>query len=289
MQWEAFDPLIQTALEEDGARADVTTDSLIDPALRAVADVVVKAPGVICGLPAARRTAHLVDPRLEVETFRQDGDEVGPGEVVACVRGSAASILRAERTMLNFLQHLSGVATATHKLARLVEGTGAAIYDTRKTPAGWRALDKYAVRCGGGRNHRMGLSDQVLIKDNHLKLRAGTTNPTAAAVGEAVRTARRAAPGLLVEVEVTALDELREAVRAGADIVMLDNMSPDQVRRAVEEVRRLCAGRPRPELEASGGITPQTVRAYAEAGVDRISVGALTHSAQALDISMLIR
>jgi nicotinate-nucleotide pyrophosphorylase (carboxylating) len=289
MRWEEFDWLIEAALGEDGAGRDVTTDALIDPAARGRADVLVKAEGVICGLPLIPRVAAAAGSGLNVEALCEDGAQVGPGDVAAVLAGSAADVLRVERTMLNFIQHLSGVATLTRRFCDAVAGTGAQIMDTRKTTPGWRALEKYAVRCGGGQNHRMGLSDQVLIKDNHLRLRAGAAGSAAGAIEQAVRAAREAAGGLKVEVEVSSLEGLAEALRAGAGIVMLDNMPPAKVREAAELVRRERTAGGGPRLEASGKIGLENVRAYAEAGADCISIGALTHSASALDIAMDMR
>jgi len=211
--------------------------------------------------------------------------------VVATLAGPAASVLSIERTMLNFLQHLSGVATLTRRFVDAVRGTGAQILDTRKTIPGWRALQKYAVRCGGGVNHRTGLSDQVLIKDNHLRVvlrAAGRGVGAQGGIAGAVQKARQASEGLLLEVEVENLQQLREALTAGPDIVLLDNMRPGEVRRAAALVRACRAAGGRPLIEASGGVTLRNVRAYAEAGADRIAIGALTHSAPALDLSLRI-
>jgi nicotinate-nucleotide pyrophosphorylase (carboxylating) len=289
MRWEKFDWLIEAALGEDGAGRDVTTDALIDPAVEGRADVLVKAKGVICGLPLIPRVVGVAGSGLSVEALREDGAQVGPGDVVAVLAGSAADVLRVERTILNFIQHLSGVASITRRFCDAVAGTAAQIIDTRKTTPGWRALEKYAVRCGGGRNHRMSLSDQMLIKDNHLRLRAGAGGSNAGAIEQAVRAAREAAGGLMVEVEVSGLEGLAEALRAGADIVMLDNMPPEKVCEAAELVRRERPAGGGARLEASGNIGLENVRAYAGAGADCISIGALTHSAPALDIAMDMR
>ena len=288
MRWEDFDWLIEAALEEDGARRDVTTDALVGPDRSCEAEVVVKQDGVVCGLPLAARACEMFDERLRLRALCEDGAEVGEGTVVAALSGPAGSILKIERTLLNFLQHLSGIATLTHRFCDEVAGTGAEIFDTRKTTPGWRALEKYAVRCGGGRNHRMGLSDQVLIKDNHLHLwRSGESAERS--IADAVEAARRAAGDMRVEVEVADLKELAEALPARPDIIMLDNMTPQAVREAAEMVRRAGATRPSLLLEVSGGINLGNVRAYAEAGADMISIGALTHSAPALDIALDIR
>jgi len=288
MHWECFDGLIQAALTEDRARRDVTTRALVGPGVVCDAMLVVKQHGVICGLPLAGRLCQLFDERVQFHACREDGSRVEPGTTVAELTGPAASVLSIERTMLNFLQRLSGVATLTRLFVDAIEGTGAQLLDTRKTTPGWRALEKYAVRCGGGTNHRMSLADQVLIKDNHLRLwrTGGQPGRGIAAAIEAARTS-----GLPVEVEVESLEELADALRAAPDIVMLDNMTPEEVRRAVESVRshRPAAPGGRTLVEASGAMTLANVRAYAEAGADRISVGALTHSAPALDISLTVR
>lgn len=280
MRWEEYDWLLDAALREDSAEADVTTGALIPPDRQARAEMTIKEDGVICGLPLAERLLKRWEERIVFEALSQDGEFVSAPQVVATLEGPAGRILSVERTMLNFLQRLSGVATMARRYVDAVAGTGAVILDTRKTTPGWRDLEKYAVRCGGASNHRGGLGDQALIKENHLALMEE-------GVEAAVRRARERVPaGLKVEVEVKALDQLTEAVRAGADIIMLDNMTPEQVAEAVALVGALCEGGRRPLLEASGRMTLDGVRAYAEAGVDWISVGALTHSAAALDIAL---
>ena len=296
MRWEDFDWLIEAALAEDGADRDLTTEALIDPQWACDAEVVAGARGVICGLPVAARVAAVFDERIEFRTVCQDGAAVEQGTLVALLRGAAASILATERTMLNFLQRLSGTATLTRRFCEAVEGTGAQILDTRKTTPGWRALEKYAVRCGGGQNHRMGLSDQLLIKDNHLALWAAGGEPGGAtgtmgsrSLKAAVEAAREAAGDLAVEVEVESLEQLARVLPGRPDIILLDNATPDQVRQAAQILRRETPEGKRPLLEASGGINLGNVRAYAEAGADRISAGALTHSAPALDITLRVR
>jgi nicotinate-nucleotide pyrophosphorylase (carboxylating) len=277
VDWNRFDPLLDAALEEDAARHDVTTSALVGGGLETDAEVRTGGAGVVCGLPLARRLAGRFDRRLAFRPLARDGDLVGPGDVVAHLRGPAAGILSIERTMLNFLQRLSGVATLTARFVERVAGTRAGIYDTRKTTPGWRELEKYAVRCGGGQNHRMGLADMALIKDNHLALVGGDA-------AAAVRRVREAGSGVPIEVEVDDLDGLRAALEARPDVVMLDNMDPEQVREAVELIARSAQGGPRPRIEASGAITLANVADYAAAGVDRIAIGALTHSAPALDL-----
>ena len=282
MDWVKFDWLVDAALAEDEARRDATTLALVPPGRRARARLLAKADGVLCGLPLAARMATRFDPALAFEPSAADGDRVRPGDVAARLEGPAGAMLSIERTMLNFLQRLGGTATLTARFVERVGGTGARIYDTRKTTPGWRALEKYAVRCGGGCNHRMNLADQALIKDNHLAL---IGRSVADGVGEAIAKVRAAHPGMTVIVEVEDLPQLRAALAAAPDVVLLDNMTPAQVREAADMARRV-AGEARPLLEASGAITLENVRQYAEAGADRISVGAPTHSAPALDLSL---
>jgi nicotinate-nucleotide pyrophosphorylase (carboxylating) len=266
--------VIDLALEEDLGRGDVTSDALIPPGLQAVGEVLVKAQGVVAGLEVAAAVFGAVDPALSWTPLAQDGDAVTAGAVVARVAGSARSIVMAERTALNFLQRLSGIATLTARYMETLRGTRARLVDTRKTMPGWRWLDKMAVRAGGGHNHRLDLAGGVLIKDNHLVLGAND-------IAGAVRTARTSAPHTLrIEIEVTDLAGVQAALEAGAEVILLDNMPLDHMRLAVETV----AGRAL--LEASGGISLGTLRAVADTGVDLISCGALTHSAKALDISL---
>ncbi|WP_420128890.1 carboxylating nicotinate-nucleotide diphosphorylase [Longimicrobium sp.] len=271
--------LIDAALAEDVGPGDFTTLWTVPEERRAEARIVAKSPGVIAGSEVAAEVFRRVDPSLEVSVGVVDGTAVEPGDVAMTVLGSARSILTAERTALNFMQRLSGVATVTRRYVRAVEGTGARVIDTRKTTPGMRALEKAAVVSGGGANHRFGLHDMVMIKDNHIAAAGGIT-----AAVKAVR--RQNERGLKVEVETTTLDEVREALAAGADRVMFDNMDPPLMRQAVDLVR---AADPRPETEASGGITLDTIHGYAQTGVDFISIGALTHSAPSLDLSLQLR
>jgi nicotinate-nucleotide pyrophosphorylase (carboxylating) len=269
-----LDQLVGQALAEDVGSGDVTTDATVEADARAVARIVQKAPGVIFGLDAAEATFRALDPEVvfarEVEegVWREDG---GP---VLSATGRARALLTGERTALNFLARLSGVATATARGVREIRGTGARLLDTRKTTPGLRALEKAAVRAGGGVNHRAGLYDYVLIKENHIDMAGGVT--------AAVRRARAAAPDLGLEVECRTPAEVDEALAAGATRLLLDNMTPDEMRPIVDRVGD------RAELEASGGITLANVRSYAETGVHWISLGALTHSAPALDLSLLV-
>ncbi|HEX8905970.1 MAG TPA: carboxylating nicotinate-nucleotide diphosphorylase, partial [Longimicrobiaceae bacterium] len=273
---EALD-LIEAALQEDVGRGDFTTLWTVPPERRAVARIVAKARGVIAGSEVAAEAFRAVDTALLVDILAGDGTAVRPGDEVMRIAGSAASILTAERMALNFLQQLSGVATMTRRYVDAIAGTGARVIDTRKTTPGMRLLEKAAVIAGGGANHRVGLFDMVMIKDNHIAAAGGIT-----AAVDAVRACNDR--GLRVEVETTDLGEVREALAAGVDRIMFDNMTPDAMRQAVVLVH--AAGEARPETEASGGITLETIRGYAETGVDFISVGALTHSAPALDLSL---
>jgi nicotinate-nucleotide pyrophosphorylase (carboxylating) len=274
---EEADRIIDNALAEDTSHGDVTSEILIPPGLQGSAYLQVKAEGVLAGCDIAKRVFFRVDPSLKIEVLIEDGARVKRGDRVAAVSGRIISILKAERTALNFLCRLSGIASLTAQYVAEVKGLKVNITDTRKTTPGLRLLEKYAVRMGGGHNHRFHLGDAVLIKDNHI----AALRSRGMSLKDIVAKARRDAPGgLTVEVEVTNDGEARDAIEAGADIVMLDNMSIDEMRRAMG----LIPGRVR--VEASGGITLANVRAIAETGVDIISIGALTHSVRTLDISL---
>ena len=267
--------LIDAALEEDLGRGDVTSEAVLDAAATAKGAIVAKQRLVLAGLEVAAEVFRRVDGAIRFERLCGDGDEVERGGEVARVSGGARTLLGAERTALNFLQRLSGVATLARAFVRAVEGTEAIVVDTRKTAPGWRALDKAAVRAGGARNHRADLASGILIKDNHIA--------ACGSVFEAVRRARANAPhGLRIEVEVSTADDLDSALAAGCEVVLLDNVSPSL---AADLVRRVAG---RALVEVSGNVRLDTVRAYAEAGVSRISVGALTHSAPAADLSLEI-
>ncbi len=269
--------VISLALEEDAVWSDVTTQALIPPEQEGRASILVKGDGVLAGVEVAKMVFQRVDPSIRIEALIQDGTRVKKGDVVATIEGKAASILRAERVALNFLQRLSGIATETARYVEAVAGLPVRIMDTRKTTPGLRALEKYAVRLGGGYNHRMSLGDGILIKDNHIS----TLRSVGFGLKEAVRKARQNAPRhLKVEVEVRSFEEAREALDAGADIIMLDNMGIDEMRRVVGLAKGGTL------IEASGGISLHNVRSVAETGVDLISIGALTHSSRALDISL---
>jgi nicotinate-nucleotide pyrophosphorylase (carboxylating) len=269
----AIDRLIDLALEEDLGSGDVTTQVLIPPELQGEAHIRAKETLVVAGLPVAAQVFRKLDATLVFEPERTDGQEVSQGTVLARLSGSVASILTGERVALNFLQHLSGIASFTRKMAAQVAGSSAFLVDTRKTTPGWRVLEKYAVRLGGGHNHRFGLYDGVLIKNNHLT--------AVGSISAAVRQARERAHHLLkIEVEVTDLDGLREALNAGADLILLDNMDDATLKQAVA----LTQGRA--ILEASGSMTKDRLPQAAATGVNFISMGALTHSAPAVDIHL---
>jgi nicotinate-nucleotide pyrophosphorylase (carboxylating) len=268
-------PLIERALEEDIGSGDLTSMALVDPLARASGEYVTREEIVVCGLPLVHEVARILDPELRCRSLVSDGTLVPAGAVLAQVEGGARSILAAERTSLNFLQRLTGIATATRSYVRRLPDASTRILDTRKTVPGYRPLDRYAVRSGGGSNHRNGLFDAILIKDNHLIFCGGP--------GDAVRRARlHAGESVFIEVEVQSMEELREAIDSGADRILIDNFDPSEAREAV----RIAGGRV--PLEASGGITLETVGAYAGAGVDYISIGALTHSVRAADIHLAL-
>jgi nicotinate-nucleotide pyrophosphorylase (carboxylating) len=267
---EMLEPVVRAALAEDVGSGDVTTDSVVPAETRCRATLELEEPGVVCGVAAVAAVFAALDPDVVVESLIAEGTRVSDVPArVATIEGRARAVLTGERTALNLFGRLCGIATLTARYVDLVAGTGAQVLDTRKTTPGLRALEKYAVRCGGGTNHRFGLHDAVLLKENHLRIAGG--------IGPAVAAARNGRP---VEVEAETLEEVAEALEAGADRILLDNMTPEQARRAVE----LVAGRA--QLEASGGISLATVRAFAETGVEFVSVGALTHSARSLHVSL---
>lgn len=270
----ALTALVRAALEEDGAFNDITTIATVVTDRRARASLVARQAGVLAGVPLAVEAFRLLDPRVSIRIEAEDGTRVKPGNLVLFIIGHARPMLGAERVALNFMQRLSGVASLTAQYVDAVKGTNAKILDTRKTTPGWRHLEKYGVRAGGGTNHRVDLASAVLIKDNHLAAVDGD-------IAVAVRRARETtAPGTRVEVECDRREQVEAAVQAGADIVMLDNMAPDLMRACVALVRG------RAVVEASGGVTLSSVRVIAESGVDWISVGAITHSAPALDLAV---
>ena len=275
-----LEPIVRLALLEDLSPAgDLTSDSAIDADAHLAAEFRAREAGVIAGMDAARLALRLLDADVTLQIERGDGATVAPNDCVATIGGAARSILMAERTMLNFMGHLSGIATLTRRYVEAVSGTRARITCTRKTTPGWRKLEKYAVRCGGGQNHRMSLSDAALVKDNHIAAAGG--------VAAAFQAVRQHAPDITVEIEVDTLDQLREALGAGADLVLLDNMEPSVLREAVSIAQEHTARTGKKVLlEASGGLTLATAGAVGATGVDFISVGGLTHSSPILDIGL---
>lgn len=272
-----LDRIVDIALAEDLGWGDITTDAFVPPGVKGKGSFLVKAQGVLAGIEVAQRVFHRVDRSLVLKILVPDGSRIEQGMIVATIEGSLNSILKAERTALNFLQRMSGIATATAQFVEAVAGLPVKIMDTRKTVPGLRILDKYAVWVGGGKNHRFHLGDGVLVKDNHWEALKASGESLAQAIQ---RVKARASIFLRVEVEVKSLEEARQAVAAGADILLLDNMSPEEMRRVVQKVNGKVL------TEASGGISLQNVRAVAESGVDFISSGALTHSVKTLDISL---
>ena len=271
-----IDGILQSALLEDINYIDVATDYLLEDSEIQTGRFMAKADGVLCGLEVGLRVFALLSPDFSIERFKKDGDRLQKGDLIATVTGPVTALLKGERTVLNLMQHMSGIATETARCVELVKGTRAMITDTRKTLPGLRALQKYAVVCGGGRNHRFNLSDGAMLKDNHIDAAGGITpavEKLRARLGHMVK----------IEVETRTLDEVAEALAVGAEIIMLDNMDCITMKKAVE----MTAGRAL--LEASGGITEETLREVAETGVDIISLGALTHSVKAFDISMKIQ
>ena len=269
--------LIEQALAEDLGWGDATTEALVPETQQGKASIIAKARGTIAGVEVAKQVFLKVDPGLKSNILIKDGTEIKPGDIVAKIEGKIASILKAERVALNFLQHLSGIASETGRYVRAVKGLPVQITDTRKTTPGLRTLEKYAVRAGGGKNHRMHLGDGILIKDTHLTALRGQ----GLSINEIVAKARqKASPKLKIEIEVRTPEEASEAAEAGTDIIMLDNMNLEDMRQAVQLIKG------RALVEASGGITLDGIRAVAETGVDLISIGALTHSAKALDMSL---
>jgi nicotinate-nucleotide pyrophosphorylase (carboxylating) len=275
--------LVRAALAEDIGRGDITTNSVIPTGTIARGTLLAKVDGIVAGLPLLTLVFSLLDRRVKIRFLTRDGDPCKPGQKLASLHGPARALLTGERTALNFIQRLSGIATLTHQFTHRVSARRVRILDTRKTTPTLRALEKYAVACGGGTNHRFGLYDEILIKDNHLAVRrkAGAARSGRVIAG-AVEAARKANPRATIEIETTTPAEAVEASEAGADIILLDNMKPAQMKKAV----RLIAGRAK--IEASGGITLSNIAAVAATGVDFISIGALTHSAPALDLSLEI-
>jgi nicotinate-nucleotide pyrophosphorylase (carboxylating) len=272
-----LDKIIDSALAEDISQGDITSETLIPAEFRGKASLRAKAKGILAGIDIAGRVFQRVDPSIQIEFLTTDGTEIKAGDVIATFAGKVASILKAERTALNFLRRLSGTATLTAGYVAEVKGLPTVILDTRKTTPGLRILEKYAVRLGGGQNHRLHLGDMILIKDNHLSALRATGMSLKDIVAQAKK---KAPPGIKVEVEVSTVPEALEAVAGGVDIIMLDNMSPAEIRQVISQIPDHI------KTEASGGITRDNISAVAQTGVDYISIGALTHSAPALDISL---
>jgi len=269
--------LIHLALLEDIGKRDLTSEVVMEDKLSGKAVIVAKQEGVLAGLPVAKMVFQMVNPAIVFNTLKQDGESIKKKEKVALVQGKVKSILSAERTALNFLQRLSGIATLTAKYVEKTEGTKAKILDTRKTTPGLRVLEKYAVKIGGGENHRMGLFDMILIKENHIRAAGG--------ISDAMKRAKSRYPRQKIEVEVRNLNELREAIESKPDWIMLDNMKIQQIKKALRMIHSTSLNI---KIEASGGINLRNVRRIAQAGVDFISVGALTHSTPALDLSLIL-
>ncbi len=270
-----IDDIIKKALEEDINYLDTATAYVIPEDAVTTAKFVSKAEGVLCGIEVAMRVFRLLDPDCRYTVYKKDGDKINKGDIIATMDGRASMLLQGERTALNLLQHMSGIATATNECVELVKGTNVSIADTRKTLPGLRALQKYAVTCGGGKNHRYNLSDCAMLKDNHIDAGGGitaTVNKLREKIGHTVK----------IEVETRNMDEVKEAVSAGADIIMLDNMTAEQMKEAVEFIDGKAL------TEASGNITAENIKEKASSGIDIISMGALTHSVKAFDISMRI-
>jgi nicotinate-nucleotide pyrophosphorylase (carboxylating) len=273
MKGHTIDSVIEAALQEDMPQGDITSENIIPVDSRSRAIFLAKENGILAGMDVAKRVFEKIDTGVEFEKIKNDGQKFSDGERLAQLQGPSISLLKGERTALNFLQRMSGIATTTGVFVQALEGTKTKILDTRKTTPGLRDLEKYAVKLGGGQNHRQNLSEMVLIKDNHLKI--------VGSISEAVKRAKdRVAPGIKVEVEATSLAEVKEAVRSGADMVMLDNMRIDKMKEVVNWVKG------KVPLEASGSVTFEKIKEIAALGIDFISVGSLTHSYKSVDISM---
>ena len=274
-----MDSVILSALREDIGDGDHSTLACISPDNTGKARMIAKADGIICGIPVGKRVFELVNPQLKVTTFKTDGDTVAKGDLILTVEGSSASILTAERTALNFMQRMSGIATQTHAMTDMLKGIHTKLLDTRKTTPNLRVFEKYAVKTGGGENHRFGLYDMIMLKDNHIDFAGGIEN----AIAKTNDYLKAKGKNLKIEIEVRSLDELRRVMAVGnVHRIMLDNFTPELLKEAVA----IIGGRY--ETEASGGITAETLLQYAESGVDYISVGALTHHIKSLDISLIV-
>ncbi|MBI2092377.1 MAG: carboxylating nicotinate-nucleotide diphosphorylase [Deltaproteobacteria bacterium] len=282
------DSLIKSALHEDIGKGDITSAAIIPPPQKTNAVIAAKQEMVLAGINIAAKAFKMADKRITIKIKKKDGDRIKNKEIIAELSGPARSILAAERTALNFLQHLSGIATLTDKYAKAVRGTGAKILDTRKTIPGWRCLEKYAVRMGDGKNHRYGLYDMFLIKNNHADAAGSVTEAIYRVQNNKTKIGNL--KKLLIECEVRNISELEEAIVAGADIIMLDNFTPKMTIKAVKLAKKLSKiVKKQPKLEVSGGISLKNIKKYAKTGVDYISVGAITHSAPTVDIHLILR
>lgn len=273
-----IDKIVDLALEEDCAYNDVTSKSLSLQKKLASAELIVKDDGIICGIDAFKHVLLKLDKNFKFKVFFKDGQAVKKGDIILTLKGPAAPLLAGERTALNFIQKLSGIATTTNKFVKIIKGSKAGIYDTRKTLPGFRNISKYAVRCGGGQNHRMNLSDMVLIKDNHLALIDDLT--------QKVKEIRKKYSKLKILIECEHEKHVKNAIAAGADIIMLDNMKQPLLKRMVKLIRNSSTKTYKPLIEISGGVNFQTIKNYAKLGIERISIGMITHSAPSLDISL---
>lgn len=279
---DSIQEIIHLALSEDIADGDVTGNAVVPTKLKAKAVVSAKEDIILCGAPLAASIFYALDKNANVRIFKKEGSKIKRGETIMEITGSARALLAGERTALNFMQRLSGISTLTGKFKAKTKGTKVKILDTRKTIPGWRLMEKYAVMCGGGTNHRIGLFDMFLIKNNHVDIAGSVTEA-------ALRAKASGKKNLKLEIEVRDMNELKEALICGADIIMLDNFTPANIKKALKVARQFKKYiRRLPSFEASGGITLQNIRAYARTGVDLISIGALTHSARAVDIHMQI-
>lgn len=278
---------VRRALSEDRASEDLTSRLLFGKSYRAEGEIVAKQAGVLCGVEIAAQVLKTLDPRAQVKILMKDGARVSPGRRVLTLRGDLSRVLAAERTALNFIQHLSGIATLTHRFVERVKGTGVRIFDTRKTVPGLRRLEKYAVRAGGGANHRMDLHGAAMVKDNHLRAMLCRSSKAEAQL-RVVELRKKLPKGTSLVMEAAAFEEVDLALLSGADVILLDNMAIPQIKEAVRWIRKF-QDEIQPEIEVSGGVTLENVRQIARCGVDRISVGRLTHSAPALDLSLEVR
>jgi len=276
-----LDKIISLALEEDSVLNDITSKNIISKDIRATAVLMAKCPGIVCGIDVFKRVFIKLNKDFVFSVIKNDGQKVKKGDIILKMEGPAYQLLCGERTALNFIQKLSGIATMTSRFVDIVKNTNTKIYDTRKTIPGFRYISKYAVRCGGGTNHRMSLSDMVLIKDNHLKLIDNLT--------EKIKTIRKKHKGILIQVECETKKHVHDALAAKADLIMLDNMKKTQLKKMVSFIRNNSTKEYRPEIEISGGVNLKTIKDYAKLGIDRISIGMLTHSAPSLDISLKIK